>query len=111
MAFIKRVGLPILFGTGIYYIYNSHKCQTFCNDKCFWTRTNDQVRQILDNSQETNFLHNYSKLFQNDNSTSNSDVANKTNNEQLLLVLNKTELFKDIWNHQIYKLWNWLQSS
>ncbi|KAK5780767.1 uncharacterized protein PWA37_003420 [Arxiozyma heterogenica] len=120
MTLIKKVGLPVLFGMGTYYVCISDQYKNFCNSKCFWTRTNEQVRQILDHSQETHFLHDYSKLFQNNDSVSNANtvenkggenIINTTSNVQLLLVLSKVELLKDIWNYQVYKLWNWLYSS
>lgn len=113
MKLVKKIGLPILFGVGIYLIYDSHKHKTFYYEKCCWTQTNEKVRQILDNSYNTRFRYNYSRLFQsNDDETiKNNNMSGgsvTTSNECLLLVSNRTELFKDIWNQQIYKLWSWL---
>ncbi|CAL9736269.1 MICOS complex subunit MIC12 [Monosporozyma servazzii] len=91
---LLKTALPAMVATSC-YVYAMQDDGHYYNQS-YYKRVNDEVNAILSHQHDSP-RNKYSILWHN-----------SQQQQQQLLVLNRTELYKDIWNQQVYKLWNYL---
>ncbi|KAG0661112.1 Aim5p [Monosporozyma unispora] len=90
----QKTVLPTILAT-TYYIYFIQDNGHYYNQS-YYKRVNDKVNNILSHQHDSP-RHKYNHLY-------------LTNTESQLFISNNRELYKDIWNRQILKLWNCINS-